>query len=223
MGGWFEYVAAWAVFLLSHMIPARPGLRGRLVGMLGRRGYTIAYSILSVVIFLWLVRAAGRAPFVGLWPRPDWGPWFVLAMMTLALGILTFGLGRPNPFSFGGSGGAFDPARAGVLRFVHHPVLATAFLWALAHMVVNGDLAHVILFGGFVGFAIFGKLALDARNRRRMGEAAWAEAVAATRAAPLRPAWGTLVRALVTLALVLVLVALHPWLAGIDIEPLFRP
>jgi len=223
MSGWGEYVAAWAVFLLSHMIPARPALRGRLVAALGRRGYVIAYSLLSVAIFLWLLRAAGRAPLVLLWPMPSWGPWLVLVVMTMALTLLVFGLFRPNPFSFGGAAGPYDPARAGILRLNRHPILATAFLWALAHLVVNGDVAHVILFGGFVLFALFGMVALDARNRRRMGEAAWAETLAALHRAPMRPTGGTLLRALAVIVAVLVFVAIHPWLAGIDIEPYFRP
>lgn len=223
MSGWGEYVAAWAVFLLSHMIPARPVLRGRLIALMGRRGYLIAYSALSVVIFLWLIHAAGRAPYVQLWPMPLWGPWFVLVAMTIGFTLLVFGLLRPNPFSFGGSGGSYDPAKAGILRLVRHPILATALIWALAHLVVNGDVAHVILFGGFTLFAIFGMVALDMRNRRRMGDAAWEETLASLRSAPLRPAGSTLLRALVVIVTVLVFVALHPWLAGVDIEPYFRP
>lgn len=223
LGGWFEYVAAWAVFLLSHMVPSRPGMRGRLVAMLGRRGYLIAYSLLSVVLFLWLVWAAGRAPHVQLWAMPSWGPWLVLVAMTIAFTLLVFGLFRPNPFSFGGTGAAYDPARAGILRVVRHPILATALIWALAHLVVNGDVAHVILFGGFVLFAVFGMVALDMRNRRRMGDAAWQETLAALHRAPLRPAGSTVVRAVIVIVTVLVFVAIHPWLAGVDIEPYFRP
>lgn len=223
MGGWGEYVAAWVVFLLSHMIPARPALRGRLVALMGRRGYLIVYSVLSVAIFIWLLYAAGRAPYVQVWPMPSWGPWFVLAAMTMAFTLLVFGLFRPNPFSFGGTGGAYDPARAGILRINRHPILATALIWSLAHLVVNGSVAHVILFGGFALFAIFGMVALDTRNRRRMGDAAWAETIAALHQAPLRPTGGTLLRALAVIVTVLIFIAIHPWLAGVDIEPYFRP
>lgn len=223
MGGWGEYVAAWAVFLLSHMIPARPALRGRLVELMGRPGYLIAYSVLSAAIFIWLLYAAGRAPHVQLWPMPTWGPWFVLAAMSVAFALLVFGLFRPNPFSFGGSSGVYDPAQAGVLRITRHPILATALIWSLAHLVVNGDVAHVILFGGFALFAVFGMVALDMRNRRRMGEAAWAETIAALHRAPLRPTGRTFLRALLVIVTVLVFVALHPWLAGIGIEHYFRP
>ncbi|MCC7320018.1 MAG: NnrU family protein [Rubellimicrobium sp.] len=222
MSGWGEYLAAWAVFLLSHMIPARPAIRARIVAVLGRRAYLAAYSLASVVIFLWLLLAAGRAPYVGLWAMPPWGPWAVLATMVLALGFLVFGLGRPNPLSFAGTSAPFDPAGAGILRFVRHPVLASALLWALAHLVVNGDLAHLILFGGFALFAVFGMIALDRRNRRRMGDARWSATLAAIRAAPLRATRGTALRAGILVALVLAVIAVHPWLAGVDIEPLLR-
>lgn len=223
MIGWGEYIAAWAVFLLSHMIPARPALRGRLIGLMGRWGYLAAYSLLSVAIFLWLIYAAGRAPHVQLWVTPVWGPWFVLVTMVIAFTFLVFGLGRPNPFSFGGTSGAFDPAQIGILRFVRHPILATALLWAAAHLVVNGDVAHVILFGGFVLFAVFGMVMLDRRNRRHMGEEAWAELIAAMRKAPISPSRRTFMRAVVVLLVVLLFVGIHPWLAGVSIEHHFRP
>lgn len=54
MGGWGEYAAAWVMFLLTHAIPARPALKVRLVGALGRAGYCRAYSAVSVAaLALW--------------------------------------------------------------------------------------------------------------------------------------------------------------------------
>lgn len=42
-------------------------------------------------------------------------------------------------------------------------------LWALAHVVPNGDLAHVILFGNFAAFALLGQRLVDRRRQRDMG------------------------------------------------------
>ncbi len=131
MAGWTEYVLAWACFLGAHVIPAMPRLRGRLVAILGRRGYLAAFSVTSVALLLWLIWAAGRAPWVGLWDAGMAGRWLVNIAMPVA--ILTGALAR------GLSG------------------LVTAFaIWAGAHLVMNGDLAHAILFGGMLAFALSG-------------------------------------------------------------------
>ena len=131
MSGWIGYGAAWACFLGAHVIPALPGPRGWLVTRLGRRGYLAAFSLLSIGLLYWLIVAAGRAPFVPLWDQTGWSRWLVNIAMPLA--ILTAVL------SVGMSG----------------LVLAFA-LWAGAHLLANGDLAHAIFFGGMGVFALSG-------------------------------------------------------------------
>ena len=124
MGGWGEYAAAWAVFLLSHMLPARPRLRRPLVAAFGERGFVVAYSLASVAVLAWLIAAAGRAPHVPLWGWASWQAWVPNLVMPLACVLLALGVGIPNPFSIGGAGPArFDPARPGVLALTRHPVL----------------------------------------------------------------------------------------------------
>ncbi len=172
MEGWGEYAAAWAVFLLTHAIPARPALKARLVGALGRVGYGLGYSAVSVAALAWLIGAAGRAPHVELWP---WAPWQVhltQGAMALACLIAALGIGAPNPFSLGGAQNErFDPARPGIVGLTRHPVLAALTLWALGHLAPNGDLAHVLMFGGFAVFALTGMRLIDRRRQRVMGEA----------------------------------------------------
>lgn len=65
-GGCGEYAAARLVFLLSHMLPARPRVRRFLVALLGRRGHLASYSLVSVLGLAWLIAATGRAPHVPL-------------------------------------------------------------------------------------------------------------------------------------------------------------
>ena len=65
--GWTEFILAMVAFLGSHMVPSRPGLRRALVARLGRAGYGAAYGLLSLVLLIWVIAAAGRAPFVPLW------------------------------------------------------------------------------------------------------------------------------------------------------------
>ena len=175
MGGWGEYAAAWAVFLASHMLPARPALRGPIVAALGERAFLLAYSALSVLILAWMIGAAGRAPFLPVWGWAWWQAWLVNAAMILACLLLAFGLGRPNPFSIGGMrNDHYDPAQPGILAWTRHPVLAALALWSGAHLAANGDLAHLLLFGPFAVISLAGMRALDARRRRSWGAAQFA-------------------------------------------------
>lgn len=149
MNEWATYGLAWACFLGAHIVPSIPALRGRLVARLGRRGYLIAFSLLSLILLWWLIRAAGAAPYLPLWDAGNAGRWLVNVAMPLA--ILCGGL------AVGLSG------------------LVTAFaIWAGAHLVANGDLAHVLFFGGMLVFAGAGLARSGLPRRFRL---TWARAV----------------------------------------------
>lgn len=172
--GWLEFTAALLLFLASHAIPVRPPVRPWLVNRLGLRGYIIAYSVLSLAILAWLVVAAARAPYVGVLPYWEGFRWVPLLVMPLACLLAIAGMMRQNPFSFGGLGiKPFDPADPGILAVSRHPLLAAMALWAGAHLLANGDLAHVILFGLFAGFAWIGMALIDKRKQRQMGQGEW--------------------------------------------------
>jgi len=179
-GGWGEFVAAFLLFLLTHALPARPALRRPLVLALGELGYLALYSLGSIAVLAWLIAAAERAPFVEVWGASPWQRWVPSLAMPLACLLAAFGLGVPNPLSFGGSAGGFDPERPGIAGLVRHPLLWAIALWAASHAVPNGDLAHLLLFGTFTGIALLGMAAIDRRKRRQMGEAEWARLAART-------------------------------------------
>ena len=175
MGGWGEYAAAWAAFLLSHMLPTQPALRRPIVDLVGERAFLVGYSALSVAILAWMIGAAGRTPFVPLWGWAWWQAWVTYAAMILACLLLALGVGVPNPFSIGGAGNdRYDPTRPGVVALTRHPVLWALAVWSGGHLVPNGDLAHLILFGAFAGLSLLGMRALDARRRTTWGAARWA-------------------------------------------------
>ena len=184
MGGWGELLAAFSAFLLSHALPARPALRRPLAAALGERGYLLAYSLVSVAALAWLVAAAGRAPHVALWDPAPWQAWAPNLAMPPACLLIASGLGAPNPLSFGGRAAGFDPERPGIAGVARHPLLLALALWAGAHAVANGDLAHVSLFGAFAGFALLGMGIIDRRKRRLIGEDEWGRLAARTSAWP---------------------------------------
>lgn len=172
MSGWGEYALAWGCFLGAHMIPAAPGPRGWLVARLGRRGYIAAFSVLSFALLVWLVRASGAAPYVGLWDAGGWSRWLVNLAMPVA--ILT---------------GALAVGMSGLI--------AGFAIWAGAHLIANGDLAHVLLFGGMLVFALSGLI--------RLG--------------PPRKFRSTPARIAAALILWAALIALHPVVVGVSPLP----
>ena len=167
---WAEFSIALAAFLGSHVIPAR--LRAPLIARFGKRAYVIGYSILSLALLYWLIVASGRAPYVELWPQEPWMRWLVNLAMPLAV---------------------LAAAVAGMAG-----LMAGFALWAGAHLVANGDLAHGILFGLMLIYALFG-----------LG-------ICLRRGVALRVAWPRLLAAAVIWA---ALFHLHPLVIGVSPLP----
>ena len=220
---WIEYIIAFTAFFVSHAVPVRPPLRPWLVARFGECGFTLLYSLVSLCVLAWLVLAAGRAPHVILWDYEPWQNLVPLAAMLPVCVIVTLAIGRPNPFSFGGANnGSFDPERPGLVRWMRHPLLVALAVWALAHLVPNGDLAHVLLFGVFAVFAFVGQRLVDRRRQRELG-AHWDRlrlAVSqALRSSPPLGTSGFVLRIAAGLLLYAVLLLLHPFLFGVAPMP----
>lgn len=229
MDGWPDFALAYALFLVAHAVPAQPALRSRLVAALGRPLYLAIYIAASVVLLLRLIRTAQRAPFLPLWEYADWQAWIPNLAMPFVCLLVAFGLGAANPLSLGGTGRGFDPDRPGIAGITRHPVLWALALWSAAHLFPNGDLAHVLLFGGFALFSLAGMAAIDLRQRRRLGDAEWRRLAGRTAFLPFaalpRFGWPAGLeaqagwRVALALALWLGLLALHPAIARVSPFP----
>lgn len=220
MGDWTEFTAALLAFFLLHSLPVRPAVKFRIVSLIGARLFTLFYSCVSILALGWLIVAASRAPYVGLWGPAPWQHLVTLMIMFGFCFIVAFTLGKPNPFSFGGSSGsAFDPAHAGIVRLHRHPLLLAFFLWASAHLLPNGNLAHVILFGLFAGFSLIGMKLIDRRTRRRLGTADFEALRTSVRQTPLLQSFAqdhVLIRTGAGIVLFVALVLLHPLVIGVS-------
>lgn len=170
MTGWTHFALAYAVFVLAHMVPARPVVRRHLAGWLGERVYLLVYTLVSLLVLVWLFAATADAPRLVLWRAPGWSYIVLPAVMLAACLLISFGAFARNPFSIASRARGFDPARPGIAGLTRHPVLWAFALWAGFHVIVTGTLAHTLLFGGFAVFAWAGMLALDGRARRRAGD-----------------------------------------------------
>lgn len=234
MLGWVEFFIAGMVFFLTHRVPTIPRVRAHLVARLGERGFVIAYALLSLVLLVWLIVAAGRAPYIEVWAPAAWQTFVPILVMPFVCLLAAFSIGAPNPLSFGGgTSDAFDPAHPGIVGVARHGILWALALWSAAHLVPNGNLAHVLLFGGSLGFALYGMALIDRRKQRALGRARWEELALATSSWPLQslfagrwhPRVSEFSRAMcvrfgIALGAYLTLLWVHEWVIGVNPWPI---
>ncbi len=168
--GLLSLVIAGVAFCGSHVLLSSTRLRGSLRDQLGERGFLAVYSVTALVIFAWFVSAYASAPTIALWPRQRWTALIPVAVMPLATILLVAGYSTRNPTAVGmeRSAGADDPA-PGLLRVTRHPIMWAIGLWAISHLVANGDLSSLLFFGSIAALALGGTVLIDRKKRLALG------------------------------------------------------
>ncbi len=161
-----------ALWVGLHVGVAGTRLRDAALEKLGTEGrFTLAFSIGSVLSIVLLVQAWGAAPFVFLWEVPGWLRWLIAFLMLPAFVLFVCSVWGPNPTAAGGK--LPDGGPRGITRITRHPMLWSFAIWALLHVLGNGDLASLIFFGAFALTALLGMPSIDAKLARR-DPALWA-------------------------------------------------
>ncbi len=114
-------------------------------------GWRLVYSLISIVAFILIVRGYGDArmtPTV-LYVPPQWLH-YVAGVLLVPVFILFLA--------------PYFPGR--IKKATKHPLLAATKLWALAHLLVNGMLADVLLFGSFLAWAVACRISMKRRTVR---------------------------------------------------------
>ena len=168
-----EFTCALAVFIVSHRLPTTARVRGWLVARMGETIYRGFYSFLSLVILVWLISAALRAPVIMLWWPQAWHAAVPLVLMPFSAVLITSAALSPNPLSVNLRSVTFDREHPGIVSVTRHPMLWGFALWALSHLIANGDLVSAVLFGGLAAFALYGMRILDHKTKARLGDAEW--------------------------------------------------
>ena len=163
-------VIAGIAFCGSHVLLSSTRLRGALRDQLGERGFIAVYSLTSLVVFAWFVAAYATAPTIGLWPRQRWTALVPVSVMPLAAILLVAGYSTRNPTAVGmeRSARADDPA-PGILSVTRHPVMWAIGLWALSHLIANGDLSSLLFFGALAALALGGTVLIDHKKQLALG------------------------------------------------------
>ena len=161
-------IAASAFFLLIHFGVSGTRLRDVVVARMGEGRYRAVFAVASVAGIIWMSRAYARAPTVELWGQLVGLQPLVFATVLIAFLFVGIGLATPSPTRVGMESQlaqGVDIAR-GIVRITRHPFLWGVALWALVHLIVNGDLASVILFGSLLVLALGGTASIDAKRRQ---------------------------------------------------------
>jgi len=95
------------------------------------------------------------APYVATWGIPEWWKPIAIILMIPAFLLAVIGLTTPNPTSVGQEG-RVARSPEGIVRVTRHPFLIGVGMWAVVHLVANGDVASFIFFGAFAVTALAG-------------------------------------------------------------------
>ncbi|HYD30209.1 MAG TPA: NnrU family protein [Azospirillaceae bacterium] len=165
-------VAAAAFWIALHLLIAGP-LRPALAGRLGEKGFQAVFSILSLIGLVALVLAYRAAPFVPVWEPGRVAVHAAMTLVLVAFLLLVYAVSPSNPTS---TAAGVQPAGelpvTGITRITRHPMLWAFTLWAVAHLLANGDLGGILLFGSVLVTALNGMVSIDRKRARRFG-ATW--------------------------------------------------
>jgi uncharacterized membrane protein len=168
--GLLSLAFAGLAFCGSHILLSSTGLRGSLRDQLGERGFLAVYSLTALVTFAWFLVAYAHAPTIILWERGEWTALVPVVVMPFAAILLIAGYTTANPTAVGMErmARANDPA-PGILRVTRHPVMWAIGLWAVSHLIANGDLRSLIFFGAFAALALGGTVLIDRKKQLALG------------------------------------------------------
>jgi uncharacterized membrane protein len=144
-----KLVLGLVIFLGVHSIRIfAPGLRERMVARMGLVPWKMAFSVVSLLGFVLIVGgyAQSRLEPVLLYNPPLWLRHVAALVMLPVFPLLV---------------AAYLPGR--IKATVKHPMLAATKAWAVAHLLANGMLADVLLFGGFLGWAVLDRISAGKR------------------------------------------------------------
>jgi uncharacterized membrane protein len=137
------------LFFGVHTLTTRREVRAGVIASMGASGYKIGFAVAALSGLVLIVWGFARYRATGMWEV--WTPPTALKHVTVALMLPAVILVVA----------AFIRGR--IYSTLKHPMLAGVKLWAAAHLLANGDLGSIILFGSFLGWAVFDRISLKTR------------------------------------------------------------
>ena len=138
------------LFIGVHLLTTQRELRARFVVSMGEGGYKGFYSLVSLAglgLMVWGFAHYRSAGMIDVWHPPA------------AFRHITEALMLPSVILV-----AASYIRGRIYTTLKHPMLAGVKLWAAAHLLANGDLGSIILFGALLAWAVFDRISLKRRS-----------------------------------------------------------
>lgn len=139
------------LFLGAHTFTTLRESRAGVITAVGANGYRGLHSLASLGGFVLIVYGFGQYrehDWVQVWTPPDAGRHLTMLLMWLAF-ISLASMGKA-------------PSR--IRGWLRHPMLVAVKIWAFAHLLVNGDLGGMLLFGSFLVWAVWDRIAVKRRG-----------------------------------------------------------
>lgn len=146
MQGLFWLVLGLAIFIGGHLFSRMRGVREKLIAEKGENFYRVVYSLVSIMGIAMIAhgfavyRAGG---YIQIWNPPRFFGHIAILLVWPAFILLV---------------ATYLPGQ--IKRRAKHPMLLAVKMWATAHLLANGDLGSILLFGSLLGWAVYARIAL---------------------------------------------------------------
>jgi uncharacterized membrane protein len=138
-----------ALFFAGHVFTTKRDARAKAIARLGEGTYKILYSVVSLAglaLIVWGFAHYRATGWIDVWYPPKFLKHITVALMLPAVILVVASYMRGR-----------------IYTTLKHPMLAGIKLWAAAHLLANGDLGSIILFGSFLGWAVYDRISLKHR------------------------------------------------------------
>ncbi len=176
------------IFYTMHMVPWTPALREKMISGMGSWGYKILFSVVSAVGLGLAILGYAATDGPLMWSTPSFGPRIAFLLV---------------PFAFILAVSAY--LGSNVKRITPHPMAWGLALWAFAHLMNNGEIESVILFGSLLIFALG---SIYSGNKR-----------GASTTSERFPLWRDITAGVIGMALAMAVVGSHERLFGVAVVP----
>jgi len=155
-------IAGLAIFIGAHSFVSARGARAAAIARLGKAYWAVfaLVSLLSVVLMAWGFVLYRRAGYIEIWNPPAFMRHVTILLMFVSVILVT---------------AAYLPGH--IKMWTKYPMLTGVKFWALSHLLSNGDLGSIILFGGILLWAGYARAMMKKRQRtegaRRAIEPGW--------------------------------------------------